>query len=103
MEDPSQGHDLQPKPQAVLRGGEPETQRGTGSISSCTANKMVMMESGFCAGHGSQCCVWIFSFSAHQMKTLIDEGTEAAWEQKGSLPEAAELMRVTVWVTLHWR
>lgn len=62
-----------------------------------------MTESGFCAGHGSQCCVWIFSFNAHQIKTLIDEGTEAAWEQKGSFPEAAELMRVTVWVTLHWR
>lgn len=64
---------------------------------------MIMMESRFCAGHGSQCCVWIFSFSAYQIKTPIDGGTEAAWGQKGSFPGAAELMRVTVSVTPYWR
>lgn len=86
MEDLTQGHELHPKPQAVLTGGEPEAQRGMGSISRCTANKMVMMENGFCAGHGSQCCVWIFSFRAYQIKTPIDGGTEAAWDRKAAFP-----------------
>lgn len=77
MKDPTHGHELHPKPQDVLTGGEPEAQRGTGSIPSHTANNgnVARIESRFCAGHGSQCCVWIFSFNPYQIRTLIDEGT----------------------------
>lgn len=64
------------------------------SLYQATQQMTIMIESRFGAGRGSQCCLWIFLFSPYQIKTLIDKGTEATWEQKSSLPEATEL-RVT--------
>lgn len=43
MKDPTQSHELHPKPWDVLTGGELEAQRGTGSILSHTAITVMVL------------------------------------------------------------